>query len=49
MDKAFWALSAFCASQLALMALALAPPRFWARAAAPAVGGDGGAPAQGRA
>ena len=29
MDKAFWALSAFCGSQLVLMALCLAPPRFW--------------------
>jgi ABC-type transport system involved in cytochrome c biogenesis permease subunit len=48
MDKAFWALSAFCASQLALVALALAPPRFWARAAGQAGEGDR-APAQGRA
>jgi ABC-type transport system involved in cytochrome c biogenesis permease subunit len=30
MDKAFWALSAFIASQLALIALCLAPRRFWA-------------------
>ncbi|HSN93120.1 MAG TPA: cytochrome c biogenesis protein CcsA [Anaeromyxobacteraceae bacterium] len=29
MDKAFWALSGYCASQLALMGLALAPRRFW--------------------
>jgi ABC-type transport system involved in cytochrome c biogenesis permease subunit len=29
MDKAFWALSGFCASQIALMGLALAPRRFW--------------------
>ncbi len=29
MDKAFWALSAFCGSQLLLMALALAPRQFW--------------------
>lgn len=29
MDKAFWALSAFCGSQLLLMAVALAPRRFW--------------------
>jgi cytochrome c biogenesis factor len=37
MDKAFWALAAFCGSQLALMALALAPRQFWrGRAAAPA-------------
>ncbi len=28
MDKAFWALSAFIASQVVLMGLALAPPRF---------------------
>jgi ABC-type transport system involved in cytochrome c biogenesis permease subunit len=30
MDKAFWALSAFILSQLALVALAILPPRFWA-------------------
>ena len=36
MDKAFWALAAFIASQLALMALCLAPRQFWrGRAAAP--------------
>ena len=29
MDKAFWALSGFIASQLVLMGLALAPRRFW--------------------
>jgi cytochrome c biogenesis factor len=29
MDKAFWALSGFIASQLALMALAMAPRQFW--------------------
>ncbi len=29
MDKAFWALSGFCISQLALMALALLPRKFW--------------------
>jgi hypothetical protein len=29
MDKAFWALASFDASQLALMALALAPRHFW--------------------
>jgi ABC-type transport system involved in cytochrome c biogenesis permease subunit len=35
MDKAFWALSAFIASQLAVMALCLAPRQFWrGRAAA---------------
>ncbi|HEU4382543.1 MAG TPA: cytochrome c biogenesis protein CcsA [Anaeromyxobacteraceae bacterium] len=35
MDKAFWALSGFIASQLLLMGLALAPPQFWkGRAAA---------------
>ncbi|HEX9402342.1 MAG TPA: cytochrome c biogenesis protein CcsA [Anaeromyxobacter sp.] len=33
MDKAFWALSAFCGSQLALMGLALLPRRFWKPAA----------------
>ncbi|MBK8794778.1 MAG: cytochrome c biogenesis protein CcsA [Holophaga sp.] len=31
MDKAFWALSGFIASQLILMALCLAPPMFWKR------------------
>jgi ABC-type transport system involved in cytochrome c biogenesis permease subunit len=31
MDKAFWALFAFIGSQLALMALALLPRRFWRR------------------
>jgi hypothetical protein len=30
MDKAFWALAAFDASQLALIGLCLAPRRFWA-------------------
>jgi ABC-type transport system involved in cytochrome c biogenesis permease subunit len=34
MDKAFWALAAFIGTQLALMALCLAPPRFWAGRAA---------------
>jgi ABC-type transport system involved in cytochrome c biogenesis permease subunit len=29
MDKAFWALSAFVASQLAIMVFALVPARFW--------------------
>ncbi len=29
MDKAFWALAAFDASQLALMGIALLPRRFW--------------------
>ncbi|HET9594820.1 MAG TPA: cytochrome c biogenesis protein CcsA [Anaeromyxobacteraceae bacterium] len=33
MDSAFWALTAFCASQLALMAVCLAPPRFGAMSA----------------
>jgi ABC-type transport system involved in cytochrome c biogenesis permease subunit len=33
MDQAFWALSGFVASQLALMALALLPRRFWRPAA----------------
>ena len=31
MDKAFWALSIFVASQLLLMGLCLAPPMFWKR------------------
>ncbi len=39
MDKAFWSLSAFCGSQLLLMAVALAPRRFWRGAG----GGDAGA------
>ncbi len=40
MDSAFWALSAFCASQLALMGLALLPRHFWkpASGAAPQEG-----------
>jgi hypothetical protein len=29
MDKAFWALSGFCASQAVFIALCLVPPRFW--------------------
>jgi len=33
MDKAFWALSGFIGTQLALMALALVPRRFWKPAA----------------
>jgi ABC-type transport system involved in cytochrome c biogenesis permease subunit len=40
MDKAFWALSAFCGSQLLLMAVALAPRRFWKRGAAPPADGQ---------
>jgi ABC-type transport system involved in cytochrome c biogenesis permease subunit len=44
MDKAFWALFAFIGTQLAIMALALAPPMFWRAAArAPAAAGKGGA------
>ena len=34
MDSAFWALTGFCASQFALMGLALLPARFWSPAAA---------------
>jgi ABC-type transport system involved in cytochrome c biogenesis permease subunit len=30
MDKAFWALTGFCVSQLILMLICYAPPRFWA-------------------
>jgi cytochrome c-type biogenesis protein CcsB len=30
MDQAFWALTGFCISQLVLMAVCYAPPRFWA-------------------
>lgn len=29
MDKAFWSLSGFCGSHILLMAICLAPPRFW--------------------
>jgi len=29
MDEAFWALTAFCASQVILMGICYAPPRFW--------------------
>ena len=47
MDKAFWALSAFIASQLVLMGLALAPPRFWrGRAGAESPAGPGGEASQ---
>jgi len=43
MDKAFWALSGFIASQLVLMGLCLAPRRFWKGRAAreEAVPGEG--------
>ena len=40
MDKAFWALAAFIGSQLALMALCLAPRRFWAAGRAAAAPGS---------
>jgi hypothetical protein len=33
MESAFWALSGFIASQLALIALCFAPARFWRRTA----------------
>ncbi|HSD20954.1 MAG TPA: cytochrome c biogenesis protein CcsA [Anaeromyxobacter sp.] len=44
MDKAFWALSAFVASQLAIMVFALVPARFWSsrRAEEPAPAGPKG-------
>jgi ABC-type transport system involved in cytochrome c biogenesis permease subunit len=44
MDKAFWALSAFVASQLAIMIFALVPARFWSarRAEEPAPAGRKG-------
>ena len=45
MDKAFYALSAFVASQLVLLALALLPRRFWAGRAARDVEGAAPAPA----
>jgi hypothetical protein len=32
MDKAFWALTAFCASQLAFIGLAYVPRHFWKKA-----------------
>jgi ABC-type transport system involved in cytochrome c biogenesis permease subunit len=41
MDKAFWALAAFCGSQLLLIGLAYVPARFWARAQSGAVGASG--------
>ena len=44
MDKAFWALSAFIGSQLAIMAFTLLPPRFW-RVGGLARGGAKPAPA----
>jgi hypothetical protein len=34
MDKAFWALSGFIASQAVLMVLAMLPRQFWKRRAA---------------
>jgi ABC-type transport system involved in cytochrome c biogenesis permease subunit len=39
MDSAFWALTIFCGTQVALVGLALAPARFWATAA-PAAASD---------
>jgi hypothetical protein len=36
MDRAFWALSAFIASQLAIVALCLLPRHFWKPRPAPA-------------
>jgi ABC-type transport system involved in cytochrome c biogenesis permease subunit len=36
MDSAFWALTGFCGSQLLLMAICLAPQRFWASRSAAA-------------
>ncbi|MFO0583399.1 MAG: cytochrome c biogenesis protein CcsA [Anaeromyxobacter sp.] len=38
MDKAFWALAAFSASQVLIIGLAYLPPRFWAKGGAPAAG-----------
>ena len=43
MDKAFWALTTFCLSQVALMLLCLAPRKFWRGSQA----GAGGAKAAG--
>ena len=45
MDRAFWALLGFIASQGVFLALALAPPRFWARAPASAPHGSPTLPA----
>jgi ABC-type transport system involved in cytochrome c biogenesis permease subunit len=46
MDKAFWALAAFIGSQLVLIALCLAPRRFWsARASEPATSKPAARPA----
>jgi len=45
MDKAFYSLAAFCASQVALMALCLAPRKFWRGGTA----GSGTAAAHGKA
>jgi ABC-type transport system involved in cytochrome c biogenesis permease subunit len=42
MDKAFWSLTGFCASQLVIMAIALAPAKFWR-------GSEASAPGQGAA
>jgi ABC-type transport system involved in cytochrome c biogenesis permease subunit len=39
MDKAFWSLTGFCASQLVIIAVALAPARFWRSGGAPDAGG----------
>ncbi len=39
MDKAFWALAGFCASQMILIGVALLPRRFWRPAAERAVAG----------
>jgi ABC-type transport system involved in cytochrome c biogenesis permease subunit len=43
MDKAFWALFWFIASQLVLMGLALLPPRFWTALSPGRRSGEGGA------
>jgi hypothetical protein len=40
MDKAFWALSAFIASQLVFMGLAMAPRQFWKGKAARDAGSE---------
>ena len=43
MDKAFWSLTGFCASQVALMGLALAAPLFTRGAATPPAAGGAAA------
>ncbi|WP_242393511.1 cytochrome c biogenesis protein [Anaeromyxobacter oryzisoli] len=48
MDKAFWALSAFIASQLAIMVFTVLPPRFWEAGAFSRAAKPSSAPAAGK-